>query len=139
MNFNKCHGKLNNLNINFPPMMSDSRLFTKYDPAADRDIQHKKSLSIQTSYDYRNYLINNAESIIAKNKVAACDECCVCKVNLLPNMHKNKKYIYKSCTDDNKPFGYESSDLKTMYLTRKELQSRMRGPILTQEQMLHEL
>ena len=54
-------------------------------------------------------------------------------------MHKNEKYIYKSCQDDNKPFGYESSDLKTMYLTRKELQGKMRGPILTQEQMLHEL
>jgi hypothetical protein len=55
---------------------------------------------------------------------------------MLPNTDKGDKYIYKSCIDDNKPFGYESSDLKTMYLTRKELQSKMRGPILTQEQML---
>ena len=139
MNLSKCHGELNNFKSNFPPLMSDSRLFTKYDPAADRDLQFKKSLRIKTSYDYRNHLINNAVSIMSQNKVKACDECCVCKVNFLPSLQKNEKYIYESCADDNKPFGYQSSDLKTMYLTRKELQSRMRGPILTQEQMLHEL
>ena len=34
------------------------------------------------------------------------------------------------------PYGYESSDLKNLYLSRKKLDYNMRGPILTQEQLL---
>jgi hypothetical protein len=38
--------------------------------------------------------------------------------------------------DMSQPFGYETSDLKNVYLSRYELQSRMMAPALTQYQYL---
>ena len=51
-------------------------------------------------------------------------------------MKTNDKYIYQSCLDNSRPFGYETSDLKNLYLTRNQLQSRVNTHILTQEQLL---
>ena len=47
-----------------------------------------------------------------------------------------KKYLFKSLSDSSVPHGYESSDLKNMYLSRQALNSRLKAPILTQEHML---
>ena len=33
------------------------------------------------------------------------------------------KYIFKSCTDQSKPFGYQNSDLKNLYISSKALES----------------
>ena len=42
----------------------------------------------------------------------------------------------KSVTDNNTPYGYETSDLKNIYLSRQSLNSRLNTPIMTQEQLL---
>ena len=46
------------------------------------------------------------------------------------------KYIFQSCTDKTQPFGYQNSDLKNLYISKKALESRLVAPIMTQSQML---
>ena len=46
------------------------------------------------------------------------------------------KHIYKNVNDKSQPHGYESSDLKKLYLSRYELQAKSSGPIVTQEELL---
>ena len=48
----------------------------------------------------------------------------------------HEKYLFKDCNDNSVPFGYQTSDLKNMYLTRESLQGTLSGPVLTQEQLL---
>jgi hypothetical protein len=48
------------------------------------------------------------------------------------------KYLFKSFTDTNTPFGYEKSDLKNLYLSRKQLESKMTAPFVTQEELLRQ-
>ena len=46
------------------------------------------------------------------------------------------KYLFKSITDTKKPFGYEESDLKNLNLSRKQLNSKMTAPFVSQEELL---
>ena len=52
------------------------------------------------------------------------------------NFNLDKKHIYKNVSDQSQPHGYETSDLKKLYLTRYELQAKSTGPIVTQEELL---
>ena len=82
----------------------------------------------------RQYLIKNGRNIMKTNFNAA--EQCTTKSCHNPNTYYNNKYIFKNCSDQTQPYGYETSDLKKLYLSRKDLQSQLKGPILTQEQLL---
>lgn len=82
----------------------------------------------------------------------ACDQCCSCParydtvISNSPTAEKNTTpqnttpettpYLYKSCTENIRPYGYETSDLKDLYLSDYQLQSRMVTPVLTQDQLL---
>jgi len=69
------------------------------------------------------------------NSVASCSQCCGCLETFNPVPNSNK-YLFTSCADKTQPFGYETSDLKNLYLSRSDLQSRLCAPIMTQDQML---
>jgi hypothetical protein len=43
--------------------------------------------------------------------------------------------MYSSGTDKTKPFGYASSDLKELYLTREQLAARKMSPVVVQPKM----
>ena len=136
MSYGTCYSGSNNIHFDYPAIMSDGRLFTLRDPSCMRNTMIKQSAGINDNYQYRQYLIKNAENIIKSNSHNSCDQCCFCK-----NLHNNKKptnnkYIYQSCADSNQPYGYESSDLKQVYLTRRDLQRQLVSPILTQEELL---
>ena len=125
----------NNIHFDYPPLMSDQRFFTSWNTSTNLNEQIKKDENITSNYDYRQYLINNAEKIMKINKDAACNNCCACNVTGNEKLQE-EKYIFKSCSDDTKPFGYETSDLKKVYLTRQELESRKSAPILNQHNTL---
>ena len=80
---------------------------------------------------------NNADSIIKYNQLEACDECCSC-----PTIYSNKQqelntlFLYKSCLQTTKPYGYENSDLKEIYLSKYQLQCRLYTPVISQDQLL---
>lgn len=140
MSWGICKGSSNNIHFDFPPIMDDGRNFAEWQPGAVINEKIRKDAGIKTNYDYRQYLINNADKIIEYNQKEACQNCCSCTPKYGGHRNdignNNSPYLYKSCGDNNKPFGYESSDLKQYYLSSSDLNNRMIAPLITQDDIL---
>jgi len=133
-----CYSGSNNIHFDFPPIMMDGRNFADWQPGAVINEKMRNEANIKTNSDYRYYVMNNADKIIKYNQMQACDKCCNCPsvYNDSQNQVTSNPYLYKSCSDVTKPFGYEMSDLKNEYLSRQALESRLNIPLLTQEKMI---
>ena len=83
-------------------------------------------------------MTENADQIIKMNQLSACDQCCsISTINSgSDNSSLNTPFIFKSSSDKSQPFGYENSDLKNIYLSNFQLQSRMVTPVVSQYQLL---
>ena len=136
MSWATCYAGSNNIHFDYPPLMSDGRNFATWNPACDLNDKLMEQQHIQTNYQYRQYLINNADAVIKSNQVSACDQCCTCQFGNKQSKSQSGKYLYQSCSDATKPFGYETSDLKNMYVSRMALQSRLSAPLLSQQGLL---
>ena len=138
MSWGTCYSGSNNIHFDFPPIMTDGRNFADWQPGAVINERIRQEANIKTNSDYRQYLMNNSDQIIKYNQIQACDQCCHCPVAYNDGVQKPTvtPYLYKSCNDMSVPFGYESSDLKSQYLSRQELEGRLSVPLLSQDQML---
>ena len=136
MSWGTCYSGSNNIHFDYPPIMNDGRNFATWVPANEVSENIRTKANIQNNNEYRQYLVNNSDSIIRNNQVTACDQCCYCSASNVGPPVTNNKYLYKSSSDSSAPFGYESSDLKNLYLSRNELQSKMIAPIVNQEDIL---
>ena len=81
MNSAGCYKTTNNKYFNCPPRMSDGRHFTDYRPTCDVNnliISNNNKLS---NFDYRMYLIENAEKLIDINRMYTVEKnsCGPCK------------------------------------------------------------
>ena len=92
--------------MDFPAIMADGRAYTDWQPGAVINEQLRKRGNIKTNWDYRMYIQNNADSIMSYDRTRACDEsfCSYSKTMLPP---------------------HTTSDLKDIYLSRRELQNRI--------------
>ena len=73
------------------------------------------------------------------NKLNACNNCGACPgVYNTNEAMPNAPFLFKSNLDKSKPHGYSTSDLKSDYLSRSELQQRATAPILSQSQYLNQ-
>lgn len=152
MSWGTCHTGSNNIHFDFPPIMNDGRNFASWLPGGALNAEIRKREKITTNWQYRRYLTENADSIIRYNQLEACDQCCSCPAryetaasnsptsevdttteNTTP---QTTPYLYKSCAESTMPYGYDNSDLKNIYLSERQLQSRMVTPVLTQDQLL---
>jgi hypothetical protein len=137
MSWGTCYSGSNNIHKDFPPIMSDGRNFAQWQPGTVISEKIKLQAGITSNWQYRKYMVDNAEQIIKNNQVAACDECCaIPAMNQMRQGQQNSPYLYQSCSDNTQPFGYESSDLKNLYISNFQLQSRMVTPVITQSQLL---
>jgi len=143
MSWGTCYSGSNNIHFDFPPIMMDGRNFASWQPGAVINEKIRQEAQIKTNSDYRYYLMNNADKIIKYNQLQACDQCCSCPavygdvaMNHGEQRVTGNPYLYKSCSDNSAPFGYESSDLKNEYLSRQQLQARLNIPLLSQDQMI---
>ena len=119
----------------FPAMMSDGSLYTDWLSSSQKEGNIKKEHNIKDNYEYRQWLTNNAKSVMTQNKSEAYSDCGLTYTPI--NMPiSNNKYIFRDCNDIRRPFGYETSDLKSIYTSRQELQERLDAPIMNQEQLL---
>tara|TARA_B110000046_G_C13020177_1_gene410717 strand:+ start:206 stop:649 length:444 start_codon:yes stop_codon:yes gene_type:complete len=129
----------NNINPSFPAMMNGGELYTNWDSSCKMNNEIKQTVGLQDNYSYRQWLINNAQNVITTNHLSAIGQSCVYntekKIQDHVGLPKNK-YIFSGCSDKTQPFGYEQSDLKSMYLSKYELERRIHTPILTQEQLI---
>lgn len=135
MSWATCYSSSNNIHFDFPPLMSDSRIYTKYDRMITVDKKIMKNNEIRTNNDYRKYLVENAVDIMNNNHVSKCNN--VGSHNFENNFDRRfkhyNKYLFKSVADTTQPYGYESSDLKNAYLSRERLQSKMVAPLMSQQ------
>ena len=134
MSWTTSHTSLNNYNKEYPEMMSDGRILSNWKFTTDINSEIKKRENIQSNYDYRKYLTNHAEEIIKINHLSACNQAQACSQSDAPKSETN--YIFKSVTDINTPYGYETSDLKSIYLSRQELQARLSAPIVNKKDLI---
>jgi len=132
----------NNVFPEFPPLMSDGRsIIATFQSETDTNAITIKSNGIKSNWQYRNYLVDNGASIMRENFKEACND-----VGYFERFSpattdgkekiKSQPYAYSSYTDGAKPQGYANSDLKDLYLSREQLNSRKIAPTLTQDQLL---
>lgn len=120
----------NNVYFNIPEIMHDGR-FTDHNPNALLNNQMMQRENIMSNAEYRKYLQTNADLIIKQNQFQANAK--VNSENFVPHTPANTNelgpYLFESSDDNSTPFGYKSSDLKTMYLSKSELQSKLYTPL----------
>lgn len=120
----------NNVYFDIPELMNDGRM-TNYKPNAFLNNQVLKQEHAMCDAEYRTYLQKNADSVILKNQLHVNQNVATQKLSntQIENTNELGPHIYASVNDTTKPFGYKESDLKEMYLTRTQLQSRLYTPI----------
>jgi len=132
MSWATCYSGSNNIDFNFPPIMSDGRNYSTYQPEAviNHNIQHYEK--INSNWNYRQFLQANALKIMNYNNEEACYV-----LGLDPHYYSdgtpssNVPYTFKNTFDSSKPgFGYCNSDLKNPYLSREQLNARLVSPIV---------
>ena len=130
MSWATCYSGSNNIHFDFPPIMADGRTYSSWQPEAVINDRIRQQENITTSWQYRQFLINNASDIMKINNQEACSELGLpthFQTNATPS--SNVPFTFKSAFDTNTPgFGYCNSNLKQPYLTREQLQARMVAP-----------
>jgi len=130
MSWGTCYNGSDNIHFDYPPIMNDGRLFTTWQPGTQENIDLKKHGAVDDNKKYRKYLVENADSIIKFNQQMAFKH----TGSNIPLKRKNKNnprgpYLFDKTFEKSKPYGYEESDLKNLYLERTELQSKMFAPV----------
>jgi len=133
MSWATCYGSSNNIHFDFPPIMADGRNFASWQPESAVNDKIRQQENITTSWQYRQFLTNNATNIMKINTQEACGELGL-PTNFQSNedqSYKNTPFMFKSTHDTNKPtFGYNNNNLKNPYLSREQLESRMVAPVV---------
>jgi len=147
MSWGTCYTESNNIHFNFPPIMADGRNFASWQPGAVVNEKIRQESGIKSNWQYRKYLMENADQIIKYNQLGACDESSGGVVNyggeekligtpILYNSQAQAGQAQAGQAQVGQAFGYENSDLKNSYLSRQQLQERMVTPVITQEQLI---
>jgi len=125
MSWGTCYSGSNNIHFNSPPLMNDSRLFSNYYSSALNDSVFQNNKNIKNNSDYRKYLQVNADTIIKNNQYISCIECGTTSNNTSEPLVSNKTpYIFNSILSRDQPYGYETSDLKNIYLSKQQLDAQ---------------
>jgi hypothetical protein len=118
----------NNYYPNMPALMSDDREQRSWYPEAVVDNNIKKSANITSNWEYRKYLVSNADNIMDINMRNAIMQ------NPSGDIIKNNElsrppYLFKGVNDMTpvRP-GVFGSDLKSVYLSREQLQAKSVAP-----------
>lgn len=133
-----CLSGGNNKFLNFPAKMEDGRGFSEWYSEGILNKSIRDRYNIKKNWQYRQFLQNHSNEIIEANQLLSCDECSTCPYyspNTEPT-YNNTKIISDSELNIPDPYGFNNSDLKSAYLSRQELQSRMTTPILSQDLLL---
>ena len=113
--------------------MNDGRNYASWQPEAVINQRIQQQENIKSSWDYRKYMQQNGLKIMKYNSHEACYDLGINPhelTNTTPS--SNVPYLYKSQFDTNVPsYGYCTSDLKSPYLSREQLNARMIAPTIS--------
>ena len=128
----------NNKYPEFPPLMMDGRAITaSYQPESILNESLIRDNSIKSNWEYRKFLTENADQLMQYNFRESCNDSGYYKrYEDILNNNASTPYYYSSPTDNSRPFGYSSSDLKDIYLSREQLNASKVSPVITQEQLI---
>lgn len=124
MSWGTCYSGSNNIHFKFPPLMDDSRLFSNYYSSALNDSVFQNNKNIKNNSDYRKYLQVNADTIIKNNQYTSYIECGANQNNNESIESNQTPYIFNSILSRDQPYGYETSDLKNIYLSKQQLDAQ---------------
>jgi hypothetical protein len=102
---NNCAKTSNNKYFDCPARMDDGRIFTDYRSSSSVNDMIRYSNNTMSSYDYRQFLIHNAESIMDLNNKYTVDKvsCNSCNSITVPfNTVCDINNQYSRCTIENK-------------------------------------
>ena len=122
----------NNLYPKFPPKMADGRsAISSWQPESALNEKLINSNDIKSNWSYRKYLTHHGTKVMEYNFRETCNDTGL----FIPYQHDKiapvtTPYLYSSYTDVSKPTGYQDSDLKQMYLTREQLNSKKVAPTM---------
>ena len=128
----------NNKYEGFPPLMADGRTVTaSWQPEAIVNEELIRTLGIQSNWQYRQYLTKNADEIMKYNNVQTSTDSAYVKryIDLEQKSEFSTPHKFTDIHDKSQPVGFQPSDLKSIYLTREQLHSRMVAPELTLGQL----
>lgn len=134
MSWRTAYSGSNNLHFNFPPIMEDGRTFSSWVPGSAINDQLRAQNNIESNWDYRQFLMHNSTNVMDANLQQCFNQSGYS--NLYGQNVSNSPFLYATVADKSQPYGYEDSDLKNIYLSRNDLQSRMIAPVVTQDQLL---
>jgi hypothetical protein len=124
--------KTNNQYPKFPPKMADGRsVISSWQPesAMNEDIIRKNGIA--SNWIYRKYLTDNSKKIMEENYRQMCNDTGYQLPSYVNSGDKGQSpYTYTSLYDKTQPTGFENSDLKQLYLSREELNSRKVIPVI---------
>jgi len=130
MSWSTCYSGSNNIYFNFPPIISDGRLYCQWQPDAVVNERIQAKEGIQSNWAYRQFLQKNGMQIMNYNNQEACYT-----LGLDPHYDtdatpsNNVPYTFKGTFDTARPgFGYCNSDLKNPYLSSEQLNARLVSP-----------
>ena len=129
----------NNQYDNFPPLMSDSRsLIAAWQPEAVANEALMKFSGVNTNWEYRQFLTQNAVEIMRTNFLdSANDVGHYVNQNTLETIQYQPAHRFQGAHDSARPYGMaEDSDLKQMYFSREQHQQKRSVPIATQSEIL---
>ena len=134
----------NNKYPQFPPMMSDGRSITatwQHDAVTNSKMIEENN--IKSNWNYRKFLTQNAVNVMEQNfRESSNDVGYNSRFATAPNIqtnlvaHMTTPVLYTSVENKQTVLGHTTSDLKTDYLTREELQARKISPVITQDQLI---
>ena len=109
---------------------SEQSEYQVYKKEHEEDAFHLSPLS--PNWAYRRFMQNNGYELMAKNFVDTANDTGVeiaTKESMFSNgRDRNTPYAFDSLGDSTRPVGYEDSDLKDLYMSREQLNSRLYAP-----------
>ena len=127
MSWGTCYSGSNNIHFDFPPIMTDGRNYASWQPEAVVNERIQQKENINSNWSYREFMTHHGLEIMKYNTMETCYEIGLpshIKTDKTPS--SNVPYRYESVFDTSKPgYGYCNSDLKSPYLSREQLQTRM--------------
>ena len=88
------------------------------DPMQKKNEEIRQQNNIKTNWDYRNYLVQNAKTIMAHNKYNSCLSSGITS-DITMNTSNKPPHLFKSTLDTERPFGYQTSDLKETFIYKR--------------------
>jgi hypothetical protein len=137
----------NNKYPHVPPIMSDGRAITaawQHDAVTNAKLVEDNN--IKSNWAYRRFLTKNAVQVMQDNfRESSNDTGYNSRFATAPNIQSNQvmslfsPLLYSSVYDNSKVIGHTTSDLKTDYLSREDLQSRKVSPVITQDELFRSI